>query len=109
MKTTSISRLLTLALVCSFALVATAFADVYTGKVSDDDPADGILTVTSEVAESTKEFKVSAETPIVGADGKPSQLMNLISGTRVKIEVDPGPANVAKKITVLPGSSLQVP
>jgi|GEM_PF-1653541 len=109
MKTSPVSRFLALASVASFALVATTFADVYTGKVNDDDPADGILTVTSEVDESTKEFHVSAETLILGADGKPSQLMNLITGTRVTLEVDPGPANVAKKITVLPDASQQVP
>lgn len=109
MKISPVSCLLTVALISSFALVATTFADVYTGKVNDDDPADGILTVTSEVDESTKEFQVSAETSIVGADGKPSQLMNLISGTRVTIDVDAGPANVAKKITVLPDASQQVP
>lgn len=109
MKISPVSRLLAIAFISSFALVATTFADVYTGKVNDDDPADGMLTVTSEVDESTKDFQVSAGTPIVGADGKASQLMNLITGTRVTIEVDPGPANVAKKITVLPDASQQVP
>lgn len=109
MKTTPAFRLLTLAFACSLALVGAAFAGTFTGVVNDDDPADGQLTVTSEVDESSKEFQVSAETPIIGADGKPSQLMNLITGTRVKIEVDPGPANVATKITVLPDAKQQVP
>lgn len=109
MKTSPVARTLALALISSFALVATTLADTYIGQVNDDDPADGQLTVTSEVDESTKDFQVSAETPIVGVDGKASQLMNLITGTRVKIEVDPGPANVAKKIIVLPDASQQVP
>lgn len=109
MKSPAFSRLFALFFFSLFALVATTFADTYSGKVSDLDAGNGLLTVTSEADESTKVFKVSVETSIVGADGKPSQLMNLIENTRVKIEADPGPANVATKITVLPVGDQQVP
>lgn len=109
MKMHSFPRLLALSLVCLLALVSNSLADTFTGKVSDLDAGNGLLSVTSDVDQSTKTFKVSAETTIVGPDGKPSQLMNLIETTRVKVEADPGPGNIATKITVLPSAEQQVP
>ncbi|HRJ71367.1 MAG TPA: hypothetical protein PLS03_04045 [Terrimicrobiaceae bacterium] len=109
MKTRPVSRLFALFSIGLLSMAATLFADTYTGKVSDLDAADGRLTVTSEVDESSKEFKVSTDTVIVDADGKPSQLLNLVETTRVQVEADPGPANIATKITVLPDAGQQVP
>ena len=109
MKTRSISRLFALFSIGLLGLVATTFADTYTGKVSDLDAADGRLSVTSEVDESTKIFKVSAETVIVDATGKSSQLLDLVESTRVQVEADPGPANIATRITILPDATQQVP
>jgi hypothetical protein len=45
---------------------------------------------------------VLSQTVIVNADGKPSQLLNLIEGTLVAVDVDPGDGKLAAKITVLP-------
>ena len=109
MKTHSFFRLPALLLTCLLVFVATTFADTFSGKVSDLDAGNGLLTVTSKVAESTKVFKVTPETVIVGSDGKPSQLMNLIERTYVSIEAAPGPGNVAIKITVLPDDNMQIP
>jgi len=109
MKMHSFPRLLALSFVCLLSLVATSLADTFTGKVADLDAGNGLISVTSDVDQSTKTFKVSAETTIVGPDGKPSQLMNLIETTRVSVEADPGPGNVATKITVLPSAAQQVP
>ncbi|MEI6338664.1 MAG: hypothetical protein WCQ57_08805 [Verrucomicrobiota bacterium] len=109
MKTHSLPRLLLVSLGCLLVLVTTTFADTFSGKVSDLDAGNALLTVTSKVAQSTKVFTITPQTVIVGADGKPSQLMNLIERTYVTIEADPGPGNVATKITVLPNSSEQMP
>ncbi len=109
MKTHSLPRLLLVSLGCFLVLATTTFADTFSGKVSDLDAGNGLLTVTSKVDQSTKVFKVSSDTVIIGADGKPSQLMNLIERTHVTVEADPGPGNVATKITVQPDSAEQVP
>ncbi len=109
MKRHSLPRLLFLSLGCFFALVATTLADTFSGKVSDLDAGNALLSVTSKVDESTKVFKITPQTVILGADGKPSQLMNLIERTWVTVEADPGPGNVATKITVMPDSAQQVP
>ena len=109
MKKPSLPRLITLSLASLFALVATTLADTFGGKVSDLDAGNGLLTVTSNVDESTRVFKVTGDTVIIGPDGKPSQLMNLIETTLVTVEADPGPANIATKITVQSDPAQQVP
>ncbi|MFZ4682864.1 MAG: hypothetical protein ACOYMS_10195 [Terrimicrobiaceae bacterium] len=109
MKTSSLPRLIVLSLATLFALVATTFADTFGGTVSDLDAGNALLTVTSSVDQSTKVFKVTGDTVIIGPDGKPSQLMNLIETTVVTVEADPGPGNVATKITVQPDPAQQVP
>lgn len=109
MKKNFVPRTLSLSLACFLVLAATALAGTFSGKVSDLDAGNGLLTVTSDVDQSTKVFKVTDDTAIIGPDGKPSQLMNLIEKTRVQVEADPGPGNVAVKITVLPDPSQQVP
>ena len=50
------------------------------GKVSDLDAGNGYLTVTNPANQTTQTFKVISDTVIVTADGKPSQLLNLIEG-----------------------------
>ena len=109
MKTPSFPRLIVLSLASLFALVATTFADTFSGTVSDLDAGNALLTVTSNVDQSTRVFKVSTDTVIIGPDGKPSQLMNLVETTVVTVEADAGPGNVATKITVQPDSAQQMP
>ena len=57
------------------------------GEVSDLDAGNGYLTVTNPANQTTQTFKVISETVIVTADGKPSQLLNLIEGTLVAVDV----------------------
>jgi hypothetical protein len=45
----------------------------------------------------------------VTSDGKPSQLLDLIEGTRVAVDADPGTGKIAEKITVLPDVSAEPP
>ncbi|HEU4679900.1 MAG TPA: DUF5666 domain-containing protein [Terrimicrobiaceae bacterium] len=94
---------------CFFALVCGAMAGTFNGKVSDLDAGDGYLTVTSEANQTTQTFKVTSETTIVGADGKAAQLLDLIEGTLVAVEADPGDGNLAAKITVVPNPSQEPP
>ena len=72
------------------------------GQVSDLDAGNGYLTVTSPAKQETQTFKVVSETLISDADGKPSQLLNLVEGTLVSIETAPGDGELAVKIAVLP-------
>jgi hypothetical protein len=109
MKTHSPSRFLRLGVLCFLTFVATAFAGTFSGHVSDLDAGNGRLTVTSDADQTSKEFRVNAETVIVGLDGKPSQLMNLIEKTRVEVQADPGVGDLATKITVLADTNQQVP
>ncbi|HET7238196.1 MAG TPA: hypothetical protein VFI76_04175, partial [Terrimicrobiaceae bacterium] len=67
------------------------------------------LTVTSEANQTTQTFKVTSKTAIVGADGKAAQLLDLIEGTLVAVEADPGDGNLAAKITVVPNLSQEPP
>jgi hypothetical protein len=94
---------------CFFAFVLGAFAGTFTGKVSDLDAGNGYLTVTSDAKQTTQTFKVTSETMIVGADGKPGQLLDVIEGTSVVVDADPGDGNLAAKITVLPNTSQEPP
>lgn len=98
-----------LAFGCFFAFVLSAFAGTFTGNVSDLDAGNGYLTVTSDASQTTQTFKVTSETTIVGADGKPSQLLDLIEGTPVTVDVYPGDGKLAAKITVLPNPSQEPP
>ncbi len=86
----------------SFRLFDPSHAGTFSGEVSDLDAGNGYLTVTNPANQTTKTFKVVSETVIVTADGKPSQLLNLIEGTLVAVDVDPGDGKLAAKITVLP-------
>ncbi|HEY5811647.1 MAG TPA: hypothetical protein VIT23_03220 [Terrimicrobiaceae bacterium] len=109
MKTRRALHLLLLCLGFSFALVLSAVAATFNGEVSDLDAGNGYLSVTNKAAESTQTFKVTSETVILGADGKPSQLLNLIEGTAVAIDVEPGAGKVAAKIVVLSTLSKEPP
>jgi hypothetical protein len=92
-----------------FALVPDARAGTFTGNVSDLDAGNGYLTVTSAASQTTQSFKVTSETVIVNADGKASQLLDLIEGTLVAVDVDPGDGKLAAKVTVLPNPSQEPP
>ena len=102
MKMRPYHRLLAFCFGCFFAFSINSLAGTYTGEVSDLDAGNGYLTVTNPVNQTTQTFKVISETVIVTADGKPSQLLNLIEGTLVAVVVDPGDGKLAAKITVLP-------
>jgi hypothetical protein len=102
MKMRSFPRLLCLCLGFLFAFALDGQAASFSGEVSDLDAGNGYLTVTNPESQTTQTFKVLSETAIVTADGKPSQLLNLIEGTLVSVDVDPGDGKVAAKITVLP-------
>jgi hypothetical protein len=108
-KTRCALNVLFLSLGCFFALILNVLAGTFTGKVSDLDAGNGYLTVTSQANETTQTFKVISETIIVGADGKPGQLLNLIEGTAVAVDVAPGDGKVAAKITILPDLSKEPP
>lgn len=102
MKMRSFPRLLALCFGCLFVFSIDSHAGSFSGKVSDLDAGNGYLTVTNPANQTTQTFKVLSETVIVTADGKPSQLLNLIEGTLVAVDVDPGDGKLAAKITVLP-------
>jgi hypothetical protein len=102
MKMHPYHRLLAFCLGCLFAFSINSFAGTFSGKVSDLDAGNGYLTVTNPANQTTQTFKVISETVIVTADGKPSQLLSLIEGTLVAVDVDPGGGKLAAKITVLP-------
>jgi hypothetical protein len=104
MKTRPFPRLLVLSLGCFLAFSVNTHADTFRGEVSDLDAGNGYLTVTNPANETTKTFKVTSETAIATSDGKPSQLLNLIEGTLVVVDADPGDGKVAAKITVLPAA-----
>ena len=101
-------RPLALCLTFLFGALVTAGAEPFQGKVSDMDAGGGYLTVNSSAKQKTETFKVTAETVIVGPDGKPSELMKLVEGTLVNVEAA-GEGKVARKITVVPSPSQQVP
>ncbi|MFZ0709216.1 MAG: hypothetical protein WAM53_04180 [Terrimicrobiaceae bacterium] len=102
MKMRSFPRLLVLCFGCLFALSVNSHAGTFSGKVSDLDAGNGYLTVTNAADQTTQTFKVISDTVIVTAEGKPSQLLNLIEGTLVAVDADPGDGKLAAKITVLP-------
>jgi len=102
MKMRPYHRLLAFCFGCFFAFSINSFAGTFSGEVSDLDAGNGYLTVTNPANQTTQTFKVISETVIVTADGKPSQLLNLIEGTLVAVDVDPGDGKLAAKITVLP-------
>lgn len=102
MKMRSFPRLLCLCFGCLFAFAIDGHAGSFSGAVSDLDAGNGYLTVTNPANQTTQTFKVLSETAIVTAEGKPSQLLSLIEGTLVSVDVDPGDGKVAAKITVLP-------
>ena len=83
MKMRPYHRLLAFCFGCCFAFSINSFAGTFSGKVSDLDAGNGYLTVTNPANQTTQTFKVVSETVIVTADGKPSQLLNLIEGTLV--------------------------
>ncbi|MGA7212716.1 MAG: hypothetical protein WCE49_16255 [Terrimicrobiaceae bacterium] len=87
---------------CLFAFMVSSHAGSFNGKVSDLDAGNGYLTVTNAADQTTQTFKVISDTVIVTAEGKPSQLLNLIEGTLVAVDADPGDGKLAAKITVLP-------
>ncbi|HEY5704215.1 MAG TPA: hypothetical protein VIS96_01430 [Terrimicrobiaceae bacterium] len=87
---------------CFFAFSTSSHAGTFSGEVSDLDAGNGYLTVTDPAHETTQTFKVISETVIVTAGGKPSQLLDLVEGTRVAVDADPGDGKLAAKITVLP-------
>jgi hypothetical protein len=102
MKIRPTHPLVTFFLGCFLVLCLSAYAGTYSGKVSDLDAGNGYLTVTNPDNQTTQTFKVTSETIIVNSDGKPSQLLDLIEGTRVAVDADPGTGRIAGKITVLP-------
>lgn len=99
--------LLQLAFILAFALGA--FAGTFTGNESDLDAGNGYLTVTSAANQTTQTFRVTSQTAIVNADGKPGQLLDFIEGTSVAVDVDPGDGKLAAKIAVLPNPSQEPP
>ena len=101
--------LVTFFLGCLLVLCLSAYAGTYSGKVSDLDAGNGYLSVTNPDNQTTQTFKVTSETIILTSDGKPSQLLNLIEGTRVAVDADPGTGKVAAKITVLADASAEPP
>ncbi|MGA7392823.1 MAG: hypothetical protein WBV90_14510 [Terrimicrobiaceae bacterium] len=109
MKVYSPCRLLTLCFGCFFAFSINSIAGTFSGTVSDLDAGNGYLTVTNPAGQTTQTFKVTSETVIVTADGKSSQLLNLIEGTVVTVDADPGAGRLATKITVLPDVSQEPP
>ena len=109
MKMRSLPRLLALCFGCLFAFSFDSHAGSYSGKVSDLDAGNGYLTVTNPANQTTQTFKVLSQTVIVTADGKPSQLLNLIEGTAVTVDADPGAGRLATKITVMPDVSQEPP
>ena len=76
---------------CLLVLCLSAYAGTYSGKVSDLDAGNDYLTVTNPDNQTTQTFKVTSETIILTLDGKPSQLLDLIEGTRVAVDADPVP------------------
>ncbi|HEY6676691.1 MAG TPA: hypothetical protein VIZ87_07870 [Terrimicrobium sp.] len=94
---------------CFLVLCLSTYAGTYSGTVSDLDAGNGYLTVTNPDHQTTQTFKVTSETIIVTSDGKPSQLLDLIEGTRVAVDADPGTGKIAEKITVLPDVSAEPP
>ena len=104
MKVCPPCRLLALCFGCFFAFSINSIAAAFSGNVSDLDAGNGYLTVTNPADQTTQTFKVTSETVIVTADGKPSQLLNLIEGTVVTVDADPGDGKLAARITVLPVS-----
>jgi hypothetical protein len=60
----------------------------FSGNVSDLDAGDDYLTVTNPANQTTQTLNVTSETGIVTANGKPSQLLNLIEGTVVRVDAD---------------------
>jgi hypothetical protein len=105
-KTYSTLVVSSLRLGCFFLVVFGAFAGTFTGNVSDLDAGNGYLTVTSDAKQTTQTFKFTSERAIVSADGKPGRLLDLIEGTSVVVDADPGDA---AKITVLPNPSQEPP
>ena len=101
--------LVTFFLGCLLVLCLSAYAGTYSGKVSDLDAGNGYLTVTNPDNQTTQTFKVTSETIILTSDGKPSQLLDLIEGTRVAVDADPGTGKIAAKITVLADASAEPP
>jgi LysM repeat protein len=108
-KTPSTLFVSLLRLGCFFFVVFGAFAGTFNGKVSDLDAGNGYLTVTSDASQTTQTFKVTSQTAIVSVDGKSGQLLDLIEGTLVVVEADPGDGKLAAKITVLPNPSQEPP
>ena len=102
-------RLLALCFGCFYAFSINSIAGTFSGNVSDLDAGDGYLTVTNPANQTTQTFKVTSETVIVTADGKPSQLLNLIEGTVVRVDADPGDGRLAARITALPDVSQEPP
>jgi hypothetical protein len=89
---------------CFLSIAASGLAGTFSGKVSDLDAGNGYLTVTSRADQTTQTFRVISETVIVNSAGQPSQLLNLIEGTLVAVDPDPGDGELAAKITVLPSA-----
>ena len=102
-------RLLALCFGCFYAFSINSIAGTFSGNVSDLDAGDGYLTVTDPANQTTQTFKVTCETVTVTADGKQSQLLNLIEGTIVRVDADPGDGRLAARITVLPDVSQEPP
>ena len=102
-------RLLALCFGCFYAFSINSIAGTFSGIVSDLDAVEGYVTVTNPANQTTQTFKVTSETVIVTADGKPSQLLNLIEGTVVRVDADPGDGRLAARITVLPDVSQEPP
>ena len=109
MKVCPPCRLLALCFGCFFAFSINSIAAAFSGNVSDLDAGNGYLTVTNPADQTTQTFKVTSETVIVTADGKPSQLLNLIEGTAVTVDADPGAGRLATKITVMPDVAQEPP
>jgi len=98
-----------LQLVFFFAFALAAFAGTFTGNASDLEAGNGCLTVASAANQTTQTFKVTSQAAIVNADGKPGQLLDLIEGTSVAVDGDPGDGKLVAKIAVLPNPSQEPP
>jgi hypothetical protein len=75
-------RFLALCFGCFLVFSMNSIAGTFSGNVSDLDAGDGYLTVTNPADQTTQTFKVTSETVIVTAEGKPSQLSQSDRGSR---------------------------
>ena len=104
MKLRPVHRIPLLLFGCFLSIAVNGLAGTFGGKVSDLDAGNGYLTVTSRADQTTQTFRVIAETVIVSSGGQPVQLLDLIEGTLVAVDPDPGDGKLAAKITVLPSA-----